>query len=157
MSDKACTQCRELKPLTEYSFKSKATGKLQSYCKDCQRLVNRRYYQADPKKHLASRQATKVAAVARNREHVVNYLRNNPCKDCGEADVNVLEFDHRDRAMKDSDISLLVLRQASIERLQSEIDKCDVRCANCHRRRTRLQLGWFYTNNTPATLEHFGA
>jgi hypothetical protein len=27
-------------------------------------------------------------------------------------------------------------------RLNCKIGKCDVRCANCHRRRTAHQLGW---------------
>jgi hypothetical protein len=30
----------------------------------------------------------------------------------------------------------------SLIRLQAEIAKCDVRCANCHRRRTAASLGW---------------
>jgi hypothetical protein len=29
------------------------------------------------------------------------------------------------------------------QRLAEELAKCDVRCANCHRRRTAVSLGWF--------------
>jgi hypothetical protein len=31
----------------------------------------------------------------------------------------------------------------SIARIKEEIEKCDVRCANCHTRRTAHQFGWW--------------
>jgi hypothetical protein len=30
----------------------------------------------------------------------------------------------------------------SLDRLKKEIAKCEVRCGNCHIRRTRKQMGW---------------
>jgi hypothetical protein len=36
----------------------------------------------------------------------------------------------------------MVSTAVSIAQLQSEIDKCVVRCSNCHRRRTARQLAW---------------
>jgi hypothetical protein len=53
----------------------------------------------------------------------------------------VLEFDHHDRATKREDVSRL-MAYSSWRRIEAEIAKCDVRCANCHRRRTAHQLGW---------------
>lgn len=74
----------------------------------------------------------------RNREHVLAHLRGHPCVDCGEGDVLVLEFDHlRD---KDARINDCIRRAFSINRLQNEMDKCEVVCANCHRRRTYGRL-----------------
>src|SRR5207302_6595194 len=76
-----------------------------------------------------------------NRRLLQDYLRSHPCVDCGETDIVTLQFDHRDRATKRKEVALLVVQTAwSI--VQTEIAKCDVRCANCHRRRTALQLGW---------------
>jgi len=46
----------------------------------------------------------------------------------------VLEFDHV-RGVKIWEISRMRVR-ASERALLSEIEKCDVRCANCHRRKT---------------------
>jgi len=69
------------------------------------------------------------------------YLLCHPCVDCGEPDPVVLEFDHV-RGVKAFTIGQdagHVGRDLLIE----EIKKCDVRCANCHRRRTAVQLGWY--------------
>jgi hypothetical protein len=70
----------------------------------------------------------------RNVEFVQAILRSTPCVDCGEADPTVLEFDHV--GVKTRAVSELVRREASIDKLRHEIAQCDVRCANCHRRRT---------------------
>lgn len=62
------------------------------------------------------------------------YLATHPCVDCGEDDVVVLEFDHlRD---KTANVSALVAGFSGIKRVFQEIEKCEVVCANCHRRRT---------------------
>jgi hypothetical protein len=54
----------------------------------------------------------------------------------------VLEFDHRDRTTKRHDVSTLVRKKFSWSTILAEINKCDVVCANCHRRRTARQFGW---------------
>ena len=92
--------------------------------------------------------------IARAREHtkrkrvelrqwVREYLASNPCVDCGEADPLVLEFDHRDPASKMGNIADIICRAGwGKKRLQVEIEKCDVRCCNCHRKRTRAERHW---------------
>lgn len=61
--------------------------------------------------------------------------------DCGEADPIVLEFDHV-RGEKADNISRMVHGTRSIAAIQAEIDKCEVVCANCHRRRTAETQEW---------------
>lgn len=75
----------------------------------------------------------------RNRAFVLDYLRSHPCVDCGEADPAVLDFDHV--AGKVIEVSRLV-RSASPERLIGEIERCEVRCANCHMIRTAEHFRW---------------
>ena len=59
-----------------------------------------------------------------------------------ESDIRVLEFDHV-RGEKSGNISEMIASGHSIARLQTEIEKCDVVCANCHRIRTGDRGGWF--------------
>ena len=54
------------------------------------------------------------------------------CQRCGVTNPVVLEF-HHVRGKKDKNLSDLAMRCASIERIKTEVDKCEVVCANCHR------------------------
>lgn len=71
-------------------------------------------------------------------ELVQSYLNLHPCVDCGETDVIVLEFDHV-RGEKRLDVSRMVNSAVSVSTINTEISKCEVRCANCHRRKTYKQ------------------
>jgi len=63
------------------------------------------------------------------------------CIDCGERDILVLEFDHRNPEDKKFSLGRAAKTGISPVRLSEELAKCDVRCANCHARRTALQFG----------------
>ncbi len=97
---------------------------------------NREYYLAKARKQRAS-------ALSRSWEFVLRYLQGHPCIDCQESDPRVLEFDHRDPATKRAPVSVLVAEGYGLDAIAQEIAKCDVRCANCHRIRTRERAGWF--------------
>lgn len=75
------------------------------------------------------------------RSFVVEYLSKHPCIDCGEKDIVVLEFDHKQDKIEA--ISRMTRGFYSLDTIVNEIKKCEVRCANCHRRKTALQFGWF--------------
>ena len=65
------------------------------------------------------------------------------CVGCGERDPIVLDFDHRDPTVKEDAVSQMARRQRPWRFIAAEIEKCDVRCANCHRRRTAKQQSWY--------------
>jgi hypothetical protein len=85
----------------------------------------------------------RMAANHRNPEFVLERLGQSACVDCGLADVLVLQFDHTPEAVKVKDIGWFVSSDSRLELLAMELKKCEVRCANCHRRRTALERGWF--------------
>jgi hypothetical protein len=69
---------------------------------------------------------------------LIGYFRAHPCVDCGERDPIVLEFDHlRDKAFTIGQ----ALAKRSWQSILDEIKKCEVVCANCHRRRTAIRRG----------------
>ena len=79
-------------------------------------------------------QRTRLPGEARNIAFAYEHLMNSGCVDCGEWRLCVLDFDH----VGGKDVSVMVLAHSGygLARLQAEIAKCEVRCANCHRRRT---------------------
>lgn len=84
--------------------------------------------------------AQKVAADLRAK--VSNYLKEHPCVDCDEKDIVVLEFDHIDSTTKIDNVSTMITNRVSWSKILKEINKCEVRCANCHRRKTAKQFGY---------------
>ena len=68
-----------------------------------------------------------------NKQWIRKFLSNNPCK-CGESRVAALEFHHRNREKKKIGISKAA-QDWSLDRIKNEINKCDVLCRNCHRKK----------------------
>jgi len=133
---KRCGRCGEWKPLEEYGFRVKAMGTRQSICRDCTRIYRAAYDARHSTKFLHDRIAAHNRRYrALNRRFVDDYLAEHPCVDCGESDIVVLEFDHV-HGDKRGAVSALIARAWSTNRIAEEIAKCEVRCANCHRRRT---------------------
>jgi len=80
----------------------------------------------------------------RNRYFVYRFLKIfGQCIDCGNKDWRVLEFDHKNRNNKKDTVSSLMNKHIAIFNLKSEMKKCEIRCANCHKIKTRNQLNWF--------------
>lgn len=103
------------------------------------RAARRKHYAENKEQYRERNRQARVRA----QEYVLAYLRENHCVDCGESDVRCLQFDHRDASLKASGISKMIAGGYNAARLQAEIDKCDVRCANCHSKRTCAQFGWY--------------
>jgi hypothetical protein len=141
-AEKRCAgPCGQSKPLSAFSFKNLALGRRHSVCRECYKAWNRAHYERNRARYIASARRNGVVYRAETLRRLVDYLRRNPCVDCGERDLLVLEFDHRDPATKRMPISSM-LEGYGWPQIEAEIDKCDVRCANCHRRRTAHQFGW---------------
>lgn len=129
-----CNKCKRTKPDEEFAWKIKKAGTRQRSCKECHRLWFKEYWQKNRARHTHKIREVNDAAIVRNKKFVADYLREHPCVDCSEADIIVLQFDHlRDKKF---DVSRMVRAAYSIEAIKQEILKCEVRCANCHMRKT---------------------
>lgn len=78
--------------------------------------------------------------VEKTRNYVKLVLQSNKCVDCENNDWEVLEFDHKIPEEKAGDVSFLI-STGNLYALMEEIEKCEIVCANCHRKRTIKQFG----------------
>lgn len=138
-SDKKCNRCGNVKESKEFRKKKSNVDGLQNWCKTC---VDE--YQKEYRHHPSSNYNKNYWKQKRKeiRAKVFRYLLEHPCVDCGEKDPIVLEFDHV-RGDKEYNISSMISGVFAWERIEQEIEKCDVRCANCHRRKTAKQFGYY--------------
>lgn len=120
-----------------------AFGKRGSRCAQCRAIKRREHYLANRDYYAAKARRRQKRVVQGNLDFILSYLSENPCRDCGESDPRVLEFDHRDDEPKRAPVSVLARSGYSLQAVVAEVARCDVRCANCHRRRTHDQLGWW--------------
>jgi len=85
------------------------------------------------------------------RKIKVAWLLDHPCVDCGETDIRQLTFDHiPQRGRKRFNISQGA--NWSIESLEAEILKCEVRCKSCHRKKTAERKVGTPAPSTPKQL-----
>ena len=145
---RTCSRCGVEKPLAEFAPKYRAAPRASSWCRSCAAAYQEEWYLRNRDKVLAR--------VALNRTNgpmprVINfvevrrlrweYLLSHPCVDCGQNDAMVLQFDHR--SAKRAGINELLRAAEQWSDIFAEIAKCDVRCANCHRRRTAITMGYY--------------
>jgi hypothetical protein len=139
---KRCPRCQEFKSRSEFPTRDKASMRPNAYCKPCQSEYSKDHYRQHSVKHNQRRYINSKRYRSQNRQKALEYLQAHPCVDCGEDDPVVLEFDHV-RGQKVLEICCLVARASSWERIEKEIAKCEVRCANCHRRKTARDFRWW--------------
>lgn len=138
---KCCPRCATAKPATAFPTRVAGRPRPSAYCFECQRIYSREHYLRNKEKHNARRRRNQVRYIARNKRHMKDYLEGRACIDCGVSNPVVLEFDHV-RGSKKLEISCMINGGFSWERILQEIAKCEIRCANCHRVKTAIQLGW---------------
>ena len=128
---KTCSKCRIIRPLTDFNFRNTAKGIRHSYCKECGKKFTQSHYKRTNDQYLRRN----TASFKRRRQLVIE-AKQKPCFDCGiEYPYYVMDFDHREGESKK--FSLYKISGATINKILTEIAKCDVVCANCHRERTQ--------------------
>ena len=139
---RVCMKCGIPKDESEFSWSIRGVKK-HSACNECRAKEQSDYYQRTKPQQLKYKAERQVNKREEARRFVFNYLKEHPCTDCGEADPLVLTFDHV-MGNKKMNISQMVNQGYSLEALKSEIDKCEVRCGNCHMRVEKQRRGTVY-------------
>lgn len=135
---KYCACCKLELDDSQFNWKVKNI-KRASYCRVCSRKYVKEHYQKNKKYYVDKAKKRNIEFKKKEIEFLGKYLQSHHCIDCGENDILVLEFDHKNRADKTEDISIMLRRRLAFKTLVEEIAKCEVRCANCHRRKTEKE------------------
>ena len=142
MPTKICTKCGKEKDLSEFSWSIRGI-KRHSRCKNCRSEERSDYYERHKEAELEYKWNRQQRKREEARAFVEEYKRGHPCMDCGITDTLVLSFDHV-RGKKKMDISQMVNQGYSLALIQTEIDKCEVVCLNCHYKREKVRRGTKY-------------
>lgn len=138
-SHKKCSRCACIKPTGEFAWRRRALGQHDSYCRTCRAAYKQDHYAASRQTYVDNATARRERVLAERWKYLAQYLSSHPCADCGENDLLVLEFDH----LADKEFSIAAgLADKPWETVLREIEKCQVVCANCHRRRSAARHGY---------------
>ena len=131
ISAKKCCRCGLLKPILAFAWKNRRRGTRAKDCRECHAVHRKAYYEANKEKE----KSYTVARIKSLSRLVRDYKAERHCIKCGEDHPACLDFHHRDQTKKEVGMSVIArLKGWSKERIMREIAKCDILCANCHRK-----------------------
>lgn len=133
---KICTKCKIEKDLSEFRKKKTCKDGLNNVCKTCCREYGKDHYKSNKDKYIKKSKKWREDEILK----FIEFLKDKSCKDCGESDIRVLEFDHLRNKSFNISKKIGVL---TFNKLYEEIKKCDIVCSNCHKKRTSKQFNWF--------------
>ncbi len=136
---KKCGTCKTEKEASAFSSNKARKDGLQSSCRVCRKNYQDNWYKNNQQLHISRVQKTKAIRLDTSREFIFQYLLEHPCTDCGECDPVVLDFDH----LRDKSFDVTRMLDMSMVKIKKEIEKCVVRCANCHRRKTAREKRFY--------------
>jgi len=127
---KKCTNCKEEKSEEHFAWKNKAKGLRQNKCKICYSAYNRTYYHSGEKHKQKARVRANIEKTAQKYRA---WKDLQSCNECDESAAECLDLHHLDPTKKDFSLSGSY-QMYTWERIQKELHKCVVLCANCHRK-----------------------
>ena len=136
---RTCGRCGDQKPLADFAWRRKQRGQRDNYCRPCRAEYGREHYRASRQRYIDLAGRRTRAKVEERAQALVEFFRTHHCVDCGESDPVVLEFDH----LGEKKFAVATgVRGRNWQTVLDEIAKCEVVCANCHRRRTAISNGF---------------
>jgi hypothetical protein len=133
-----CGRCGEEKPADDFAWRRRRRLQRDSLCRPCRSAYGREHYEANRQRYIDQARVAKAARRLKRTRFLIEFFKTHPCADCGERDPVVLEFDHIEA--KSFDIAQ-ALPDRKWRTILDEMAKCEVVCANCHRRRTARRRG----------------
>ena len=140
-----CSKCKKEKE--EHSFhnnKARHNGK-SAYCISCDKQRKLEYSKTEKGRQASRRRSAKyreehpektkasIQKYKEKKQQLVNEYKTYGCSICGyDKCLQALDLHHKDPQEKDSSVADLVCK-AGIARVEEELSKCVVLCANCHR------------------------
>lgn len=121
--------CKRNLPLKMFSLKNKKEGLYENHCKKCERKIEKAYISSKDKQRKESKKKAKENK-ALAREYIRNYKKKHHCVKCGESRYYLLEFHHID---DNKERNIGQISSWDLKRIQREIRKCAILCANCHK------------------------
>ena len=140
---KKCTTCKQEKDLSDFGKHKITKDGYKHVCKDCTKKNNERYSNLEGAKEIKTERNR--LAKEKVKQAYYEYMKDKKCMLCEENHIACLDFDHRDQTTKSHNVSSMLTDRRSWSSVLKEINKCDILCANCHRKRTAIQCGWYKT------------
>ena len=132
-----CGRCDAWQAPENFGFRDRAQTIRQFWCLQCLVEYKHDWYLRNRVAHKEHVRVTSRVRIVNNRARLAAFKAEHPCVDCGESDPIVLEFDHlRDKKWNVSEMISGAFPWTTVE---LELEKCVVRCANCHRRKTSAE------------------
>lgn len=130
---RTCRICGAKKNDDQFNFRA---GKVRrhNHCKACQKEISRKSYLKHRDRVLKRTKAKKKRYSVQSAAMIDKFLAGKICVICGETDRIVFEFHHRDPAKKKYNVGGMAQRGYAQKTILKEMKKCDILCANCHRR-----------------------
>ena len=124
---KTCPGCDFEKNRSDFTKDSTRPDGKHRLCKKCKRKEDKKYslsYIAGRKERNKKRADAATA--------FFQQVKSTGCVKCPEREVVALDLHHIDPSKKEFTFS--AYRNASMEKLKTEVQKCVVLCSNCHRK-----------------------
>lgn len=133
-----CIKCNLVKAVDSFAAGKKGTRR--NICKLCRNIYQQQYYKENAAIHIA-RVGKRNKTIRQKHAALIDAYKRKPCLDCKQIfPTYVMDFDHVRGEKKYLVSKLRSWHYVNEETIKTEIEKCDIVCANCHRIRTQQRL-----------------
>jgi len=140
---KACTVCNRELPIGSFGNKAATSDGFNYSCRECVSEYAKKYRKDNTEKvkecgiRWVANNKRRCAITAKRRRTSMYYMADayknyKGCVVCGEKDPVCLVFHHKNPEDKVSSVADGIATGWGEDKILTEIEKCDILCANCH-------------------------